>query len=585
MHKKRGIVLSVATLFVVCIFLTYRCYSVVMKNIINTETQLFLRDVSSTMVDYAGTAIKSHMQMLESMALLLSDYAYDDMGMILRQPEAHADGFEYYGIVLLDGTVWCYGDASVGSDWSGIYSSDFLNRAILGQTSISEAILDTASGGLVNLYATPILSNTKLRAVLFGVRYTSSLRELLVGGLHTEGMRSHILSSTGSNISGKEVFATFEGDSMISKLNNMEILDDYTPYQIKLDMHYRRAGQFRFIEDDAICYVRYAPIPSTDLYVLSVIPSRLVDARFGNFLRVRNLSYVLFLGIILTTVISAIVIIVAARHGMTKRHALAGAIADGVQLALMETLCDKHLTLLYHNKALLSITGFSARDIQSQFSCRLSQMVHPDDVPKLIKACNARNAPNDCIELEYRIVCKNGDYVSVHDRGARYTDARGTSYYRHTLTCAADRRRPVRDVAALTEELRLAEIRHMAEPDSVGVDVFEYLPREKVIISAAFTAKRFGAPIVIHNVPQELFDWGVIDEASIDVVVDMMARVDRGEETITENIEMILPNQSRRWYNVTFTNLFGYDGKPQRAIATMVDITKDDSEGLPLDKP
>ncbi|MGI6752300.1 MAG: sensor domain-containing diguanylate cyclase [Anaerovoracaceae bacterium] len=91
--------------------------------------------------------------------------------------------------------------------------------------------------------------------------------------------------------------------------------------------------------------------------------------------------------------------------------------------------CDANTntTLNYYNQGFLDMFGYSSEDIKKKFNNQYRKLIYQEDLPSFDGAI--RNQLNDggIFDQIYRVVCKDGSLLWVHDRGNIVQKEDGTS--------------------------------------------------------------------------------------------------------------------------------------------------------------
>lgn len=122
---------------------------------------------------------------------------------------------------------------------------------------------------------------------------------------------------------------------------------------------------------------------------------------------------------------------------------------------------DSEMTILQGAGTLLSLTGYSAREITSQFSDSLLALVLPEDREILQQLHRQSGGDTQRRESEYRILRKNGTPVWVLDRACSSTAPDGSAVCYHLFT----------DISA--SKLREEELKHQTSFHQTLVDLSE----------------------------------------------------------------------------------------------------------------
>lgn len=164
------------------------------------------------------------------------------------------------------------------------------------------------------------------------------------------------------------------------------------------------------------------------------------------------------------------------------------------------TLCcqmDEAITIRQGAGTLFSLTGYSAREIASQFSNSLLAMVLPEDREILQQLHQQSETDARRREAEYRILCKNRNPVWILDRARSATTQDGSAVCYHLFT----------DISASKQ--REEDLSHQADFHKTLVSLSEGVIVEwdlgrNVLYCSSLWRQRFGYELTTENLTPEL---------------------------------------------------------------------------------
>ncbi|MEG0368001.1 MAG: PAS domain-containing protein, partial [Coprobacillus sp.] len=119
---------------------------------------------------------------------------------------------------------------------------------------------------------------------------------------------------------------------------------------------------------------------------------------------------------------------------------------------------DSELTLLSMSDGFLSMFGYTKEDIETLFNGKYLNMIYVNDRAEVTKNLQEQLKHGSNIDLEYRVICKNGQPVWVLDKGRLINDGKG-GYCFYCLLIDITKRK------CDQEELRLSLERHQVIMD------------------------------------------------------------------------------------------------------------------------
>ena len=158
---------------------------------------------------------------------------------------------------------------------------------------------------------------------------------------------------------------------------------------------------------------------------------------------------------------------------------------------------DEAMSIYQGAGTLFSLTGYTAREIASQFSDSLLAMVLPEDREVLRQLHQQSETNAQRREAEYRILCKNGKPVWILDRARSVTTQDGSAVCYHLFT----------DISASKQ--REDDLSHQADFHKTLVSLSEGVIVEwdlarNVLYCSSLWRQRFGYELTTENLTPEL---------------------------------------------------------------------------------
>ncbi len=213
-------------------------------------------------------------------------------------------GFKRMGVVDKSGVVYSTDDAPLD-----IYDEDHIIRAFGGQKVISDVFPDDVDGKQIFVYAVPIFDDmsTSVRAVLFAACDTGNFRvHFSESAFNGEGY-SYIVKANGATVTDSAQPSSFKNmtnvfNSMLASGDNAEAVE-----QMRSDMSRgEEKGSVIFTNTGVSKYMNYEALGINDWYMLSVVPTDVMDVYRNNIM---YLTYVIVLVILAVTVVLTIALI------------------------------------------------------------------------------------------------------------------------------------------------------------------------------------------------------------------------------------------------------------------------------------
>ncbi|POP34178.1 PAS domain S-box protein [Lactonifactor longoviformis] len=94
----------------------------------------------------------------------------------------------------------------------------------------------------------------------------------------------------------------------------------------------------------------------------------------------------------------------------------------------------RELKLLFISDGFLKMTGYTRKEIAERFQNEFSRMIYPEDLEKTWDKVEKQLAHRDQKEIEYRIICRDGKLLYVHDKGQVVNREDGSQVFYCILT-------------------------------------------------------------------------------------------------------------------------------------------------------
>jgi diguanylate cyclase (GGDEF)-like protein/PAS domain S-box-containing protein len=128
---------------------------------------------------------------------------------------------------------------------------------------------------------------------------------------------------------------------------------------------------------------------------------------------------------------------------------------DDLPCGVLRCRNDAFLTLTYFNEKFLSFTGYTRGELSENFRDSLRALVLPSDFEMAMRETQRQLTQSDMMEVEYRLLRKDGTSVWVMDRGRFLKDEDGDEEFLCVLL----------DISQ--KQQNLAQLREMAQRDAL----------------------------------------------------------------------------------------------------------------------
>ena len=253
------------------------------------------------------------------------------------------------------------------------------------------------------------------------------------------------------------------------------------------------------------------------------------------------------------------------RHELDLRERQLANLTKNIPGGAHQCANDPNMTLLSVSDGFLSMFGYTREEVEQLFDSKFLNMVYPRDRAGMLKSIHEQLARGTDLELEYRVVCKNGQPVWVLDKGRLIDNEDGTSCFYCLLIDITVRK-------CQQEELRLSLERHQVIMNQATDIIFEWdIPKDTLSFSSNWK-KRFGyEPIstqISGRIPLSDNIHGEDMPAFVKIMRDTAAGVPYSET------EFRIRDKTGRyfWCRIRATTQYSSEGQPIKAVGVIVDI-------------
>ncbi|SCJ86032.1 Oxygen sensor protein DosP [Anaerotruncus sp. 2789STDY5834896] len=255
-----------------------------------------LSEISSQSVEVMQKEISRNKTLLINLAVLLGQEETLDPPTLLQKliPVDKENNFKRMGIVLPDHTSYSTDHKDVVLDDEG-YAR--FASAMEGQTSVTNTVRDLVDGESVTVYSTPLTFADGSRCVLFGTYSTQYYKNLLSVSSFKGAGYSYIIRQNGDCISGSTNLLSQQFSNFYSATAAYSRQNEEKVQRLQEAVQNGEQGVMLFDREDGTQrYLYYQPLEVGDWYLLSVVPSEVIDKSINGTLVP---TYLLLLGSVL----------------------------------------------------------------------------------------------------------------------------------------------------------------------------------------------------------------------------------------------------------------------------------------------
>lgn len=256
------------------------------------------------------------------------------------------------------------------------------------------------------------------------------------------------------------------------------------------------------------------------------------------------------------------------RHELSLREIQLANLTKNIPGGAHQCANDANLTLISMSDGFLSMFGYNREEVETQFQGKFINMIYPEDRASMLKNMYAQLAKSDHMELEYRVLCKNGQPVWVLDKGRLIDKGDGDCCFYCLLMDITGRKHQ-------EEELRLSLERHQVIMNQATDIIFEWNILTDDLSFSTNWVKKFGYKAIDHDVSKRIPFSENIHSDDIPSFMKLMKDTREGvpysetEFRIRDNLGHFY------WCRIRATVQYSSDGRPIKAVGVIVDIDEE----------
>ena len=229
---------------------------------------------------------------------------------------------------------------------------------------------------------------------------------------------------------------------------------------------------------------------------------------------------------------------------------------------------DQDLTLLSMSDGFFSMFGYTETEIGALFQGRFINMVYPQDRTEILESIKKQLKKGPEIDLEYRVLCKNGKPLWVLDKGRLVDDVNGTSCFYCLLIEITERKQQ-------QEELRLSLERHQVIMNQTTDIIFEWDIRKDTLDFSTNWRKKFGYDPIREGIGRKVPLSKNIHPDDMPAFVKIMEDTAAGIPYSEAEFRIRDALGSFIWSRIRATTQYDMQGKPIKAVGVILDIDAD----------
>lgn len=229
---------------------------------------------------------------------------------------------------------------------------------------------------------------------------------------------------------------------------------------------------------------------------------------------------------------------------------------------------DPNLTLLSMSDGFLSQFGYTREEIQTLFQNQFLNMIYPSDRINMLRTVAEQLEKGPDIELEYRVLHKNGQPVWILDKGRLMENGEGGQCFYCLLVEINDRKRE-------QEELRLSLERHQVIMDQATDIIFEWDIRADTLLFSQNWRKKFGYDAINRQISGKIPLSNNIHPDDMPAFVKIMRDTALGVPYSETEFRIRNTGGIYLWCRIRATAQYDENKRPIKAVGVIVDIDRE----------
>lgn len=226
------------------------------------------------------------------------------------------------------------------------------------------------------------------------------------------------------------------------------------------------------------------------------------------------------------------------------------------------------LKLLHYSDGFLKMFGYTREEIQSKYQNDFIHIIHPEDYRRNEVLLQQQLSKGPTKEIQYRVRCKDGNYVWVMDRGQLVESEHGERLY-YCILMDITEEKNARD------ELRLSLERHKIILDQTTDIIFEWDIKKDTLYFSNNWKKKFGYQPIEDHISKRLLMESKIHPEDTEKVRVIMEEMRLGKPYSETEFRILEKEERYLWFRIRATLQLDAEGKPAKAVGVIVDINAD----------
>ncbi|MEG1291071.1 MAG: PAS domain-containing protein [Lachnospiraceae bacterium] len=226
---------------------------------------------------------------------------------------------------------------------------------------------------------------------------------------------------------------------------------------------------------------------------------------------------------------------------------------------------DKWLTIIQNNGEFLESLGYTVQDVEERFHNHFIEMIYPADRMKVLGQWKNQLHVGRTLELEYRIIAKDGSIIWILAKCQMYVEEDEKEYI-----CGIHSN--ITELKNAQEALRAATERYEIVQSQTNDVVFEWnIAKDELKFSNRWK-EIFGYLPITENVQKEILKSSHIYSEDLGKVKKVIEEILAGESHMKLKLRILGKNGEYEWHKIRITAQLDELGKPFQVIGVILNI-------------
>ena len=231
-------------------------------------------------------------------------------------------------------------------------------------------------------------------------------------------------------------------------------------------------------------------------------------------------------------------------------------------------LTPKHINQLYLNNGYFRMLGFNELQPDDYNSMDYQKLIHPDDIPMMLKAAKSLHQGKKKVDLTFRILNFNQQYLWIRLIGKVSTIEKD----KKVIYCSFfDVDMQMKNQLDLDKE---QAVLHLAMK-AAKMSSWEYDLKTKTVTQFLNSQLQHGYGSKIENAPESIIKDGVIEKNSVETYRSLFKEMKKGQKILQGDVySKNVSGKGYWWERIIMTPIYDQHGKHIRSVGISMDVTE-----------